>query len=118
MPWDVVFYKAATSTAMCRRRPTGRLRTPCPMLCDEGLPKSSYTSGVWYKLWPILMKLPVMQGASPARTPSQHMPSASQEAIVMSEVMSEKVAKLIAILATSSRTGHNWASFDFSGIAV
>jgi hypothetical protein len=84
------------------------------MLCDEGLPKSSYASGVWYKLWPIPMKLPVMQGASPAKTPSQHMPSASQEAIVMSEVMSENVAKLIAILATSSRTGHNWASLNFS----
>ena len=30
---------------------------------------------------------------------------------------SENVAKLIAILATFSRTGHNWAALDFSGIA-
>jgi hypothetical protein len=35
----------------------------------------------------------------------------------MSEVMSENVAKLIAILATFSRTGHNWAALDFSGNA-
>ena len=34
-------------------------------------------------------------------------PSASQGAFVMSDVMSENVAKLIAILATFSRTGHN-----------
>ncbi len=35
----------------------------------------------------------------------------------MSEVMSKNVAKLIAILATFSRTGHNWAALDFSGNA-
>ena len=38
-------------------------------------------------------------------------------AFVMSEVMSENVAKLIAILATFSRTGHNWAALAFSGNA-
>jgi hypothetical protein len=32
----------------------------------------------------------------------------------MSQVMSENVAKLIAILATFSRTGHNRAALDFS----
>ena len=35
----------------------------------------------------------------------------------MSEVMSKNVAKLIAILATFSWTGHNQATLDFSGIA-
>jgi hypothetical protein len=33
-------------------------------------------------------------------------------------VVSENVAKLIAILATFSRTGHNWAASDFSRIAI
>jgi hypothetical protein len=33
-------------------------------------------------------------------------------------VVSENVAKLIAILATFSRTGHNWARLDFCGIAL
>jgi hypothetical protein len=55
---------------------------------------------------PVPMKHPVMQGASPARTPCRLEPSASQGATVMSDVMSENVARL-AILATFSRTGHN-----------
>jgi len=38
-------------------------------------------------------------------------------AFVMSEVMSKNVAKLIAILATFSWTGHNQATLDFSRIA-
>ena len=33
----------------------------------------------------------------------------------MSDVMSENVAKLIAILTTFSRTGHNWADVDCAG---
>jgi hypothetical protein len=59
------------------------------------------------KPWPIPMKPPVMQGASPARTPSLTQALCLQGAIVMSDVMSENVAKLIAILATFSRTVRN-----------
>ena len=87
------------------------------MLCDEGLPKSSYASGVWYKLWPIPMKPPVTGALARQERRPGSSPLFRQGAFVMSDAMSENVAKLIAILATFSRTGHNQAAFDFSGNA-
>ena len=52
------------------------------------------------------MKPPVIPGSEPSKNAFPDF------------VLSENVAKLIAILATFSRTGHNWARLDFCGIAV
>jgi hypothetical protein len=55
----------------------------------------------------------------PGREPSENaLPARAlcfAGAFVMSDVMSENVAKLIAILATFSRTGHNQADVDCGG---
>jgi hypothetical protein len=50
------------------------------------------------------MKPPVIPGSEPSKNAFPDF------------VLSENVAKLIAILATFSRIGHNQAALDFSGI--
>jgi hypothetical protein len=48
------------------------------------------------------MKPPVIPGSEPSKNAFPDF------------VLSENVAKLIAILATFSWTGHNWVALDFS----
>jgi hypothetical protein len=49
------------------------------------------------------MKPPVIPGSEPSKNAFPDF------------VLSENVAKLIAILTTFSRTGHNWADVDCAG---